>query len=573
MLKALDSKEKGMSTNNQILLAEIVKQELKNYGEKTSLSDFFEFYSSLQVLKDYELSFDEISSGITGKSRDGGADSVYLFVNGELVKEDVDINGKYKKNVDIEFILIQSKFENSFNEDPLLKLSKLCRGLLDLGFDRADFEGRYNDKILSAFELFRSTYVGLITKKPKLKITVYYVSKGDDVHPMVSRQAKDLENDIVEKLPGAIVEVSFIGADHLMRLTQERANDVFRLRISENPLSTTEQVFIALTNLSEYYKFITDEDGKLIKHIFESNVRDYQGKTNVNNEIQDTLKKPGNEEFWWLNNGVTILASAASAPGGKELVIHNPEIVNGLQTSNEIFRFFSQNKEKIDTDKRDVLVRVIVPENEETRDKIIRATNSQTPIPKASLRATDQVHRQIEDYLKPRGLFYDRRKNYYKNEGKKPKDIISVPFMSQCLMSSLMQKPDFARARPSTLLDDDKSYNKLFHKNNELNAYYLLALWGRNIETALKEEKKYTATEINDIKFYVLYAVTSQLVTSIYPGSHTVAALDIKQASKKLINDTIVLVFDLYKELGGNDKIAKGPSLNEALKEKLRTMI
>lgn len=562
-----------MSKNNQILLEEVVKQELENYEEKISLSDFFEFYASLQVLKDYELSFDEINSGISGESHDGGADSIYLFVNGELVKEDEDVKDKYKKNVDIEFVLIQSKFENSFNEDPLLKLSRLCRGLFDLDFNRADFEGRYNDKVLSAFELFRSTYVGLITKKPRLTIKIYYVSKGDDVHPNVDKQAKDLEKDILDKLPGALIEVSFVGADQLMRLTQERANDVFRLRISENPLSTTGQVFIALTNLTDYFKFITDEDGKLIKHIFESNVRDYQGKTNVNNEIQDTLENPGTEEFWWLNNGVTILASEASAPGGKELVIHNPEIVNGLQTSNEIFRFFSQNKKKLDEDKRDVLVRVIVPENEETRDKIIRATNSQTPIPKASLRATDQVHRQIEEYLKPRGLFYDRRKNYYKNEGKKPKDIISVPFMSQCLMSSLMQKPDYARARPSTLLEDDESYNKLFHKNNDLNTYYLLAAWGRSIEITLKDEKKYSATEINDIKFYVLYAVTAQLVGNIYPGSNAIAKLDEKQTTEKLTKDSIILVFDLYKELGGNDKIAKGPSLTEALKEKLRTMI
>jgi hypothetical protein len=247
-----------MSKNNQILLEAVVKQELDNYEEKISLPDFFEFFASLQVLKDYELSFDEISSGISGESHDGGADSIYLFVNGELVKEDEDIKDKYKKNVDIEFVLIQSKFENSFNEDPLLKLSRLCRGLFDLDFDRADFEGRYNDKVLSAFELFRSTYVGLITKKPRLRIKVYYVSKGDNVHPNVSKQAKDLEKDILDKLPGAIVEVSFIGADQLMQLTQERANDVFRLRISENPLSTTGQVFIALTNLSEYYKFITD---------------------------------------------------------------------------------------------------------------------------------------------------------------------------------------------------------------------------------------------------------------------------------------------------------------------------
>lgn len=308
-----------MSKNNQILLDEIIKQEMQSLEETASLSDFFEFYSALQVLKDFELSYDEIYAGIAGESHDGGADSIYLFVNGELIKEDEDISEKYKKNVDIEFVLIQSKYEKSFSEDALLKLSRLCRNLFDLDFERENFEGRYNDKVLSSFELFRKTYIGLITKKPKLQVSIYYLSKGVDVHPNVYKQADDLKEDIIEKLPGANIEIEFLGAENLVKMSQERPNDVFRLKLSEAPISTSEQVFIALTNLSEYFNFISDEEGSLIKHIFESNVRDYQGKTNVNNEIQETLENPGKEEFWWLNNGVTILASEVSAPGGKSL--------------------------------------------------------------------------------------------------------------------------------------------------------------------------------------------------------------------------------------------------------------
>jgi hypothetical protein len=325
-----------MSKNNQILLDAIINQEMEDLEEHIPLSDFFEFYSALQVLKEYELSYDEINAGIAGQSHDGGVDSIYLFVNGELVKEDENLAGRYKKNVDIEFVLIQSKYENSFSEDPLLKLSRLCRSLFDLDFNPEDYTGQYNEKVLTSFELFKNTYVGLITKKPKLKISIYYVSKGVDLHPNVEKQAADLESDIKGKLPAAEAKVYFLGAEKLVKMTQERPNDVFRLKISETPLSTSGQVFIALTNLADYYNFITDEDGKLIRHIFESNVRDYQGKTNVNNEIQDTLQNPGSEEFWWLNNGVTILASEVAAPGGKELVVHNPEIVNGLQTSSEI---------------------------------------------------------------------------------------------------------------------------------------------------------------------------------------------------------------------------------------------
>jgi hypothetical protein len=559
-----------MSKNNQILLDAIIKKEMEDFEEDISLSDFFEFYSALQVLKENELSYDELNSGIAGKSHDGGVDSIYLLINGELVKEDEDLSDKYKKNVDIELVLIQSKYTDSFSEDPLLKLSRLCRSLFDLDFNSEEYIGQYNEHVLSAFELFKRTYVGLITKKPKLKISIYYVSKGIEVHPNVQKQATSLKDDINEKLPTAEVKVNFLGAEKLVKITQERPNNVFRLKISETPLSTSEQVFIALTNLADYFNFITDDEGKLIRHIFESNVRDYQGKTNVNNEIQDTLETPSGEEFWWLNNGVTILASEAAAPGGKELVVHNPEIVNGLQTSSEIHRFYKNNSDKLVDESRDVLIRIIVPENEETRDRIIRATNSQTPIPKSSLRATDQVHRQIEDFLKPRGLFYDRRKNFYKNEGKKPKEIISVPFMSQCLISVLMQKPNFARARPSTLLEDDDSYSKLFHKNNDLQSYYLVSLFGRRIEEMLKKDKAYTTTEIADIKFYILYVVSCLMTKCLYPTSNQVAKLTSDALTTEMYQYALNTTYDLYRELGGSNKIAKGSGLIDVLKDKLR---
>ena len=399
-----------MPNNDQILLGEILKQEAEEFEESLTESEFFEFYSAVQILKEHELSYDEIKSGIAGESLDGGADSIYLLVNGDLIKEDANVKEKYKKNPDIELVIIQSKKESGFGEDALLKLSRLSKNLLDLDFDREEYVGRYNELVLSAFGLFRETYVALITKRPSLRITFHYATMGADVHANVQKQSDDLISDIKEMLPAAEVTVNFVGAHDLVILSQERPNEVFRLPTIGAPLSTSEKVFIALTNIREYYLFISDGNGKLMRHIFEQNVRDYQGKTNVNKEIQATLLDVNKEEFWWLNNGVTILGSDATAPGGKELIVHNPQIVNGLQTSSEIHRFFATNPGRLDSEERSVLIRVIVPEDEETRDRIIRATNSQTPIPKSSLRATDYIHRNIEEYFKPRNLFYDRRK-------------------------------------------------------------------------------------------------------------------------------------------------------------------
>jgi len=559
-----------MTNNERVLLNEILAQESIRFEQTLSDSEVFEFYSAEQLLKEYELSDEEISSGMSGDSLDGGADSVYIFINGDLIKEDSEVQDRYKKNPDIELVIIQSKRESGFGEDALLKFSRLTKNLLDLEFERRDFEGRYNDKVLDVFELFKKTYVSLITKRPRLSVRYYYCSLGSQIHENTQKQADDLLGDAKAILPNADIQVTFIGAGELIALSQERPTEVFRLPTTDSPLSTSEKVFIALTNIKDYYHFISDDSGKLLRSLLESNVRDYQGKNSVNKEIQSTLLSRESQEFWWLNNGITILATDATTPGGRELIITNPQIVNGLQTSKEIHRFFTDNPDRIESEQRGVLVRVIVPEDDETRDSIIRATNSQTPIPKSSLRATHFVHRNIEEYFKSRGLFYDRRKNFYKNEGRKPREIISIPFLSQCLMSIIVQRPDTARARPSTLLENDESYDKLFNENNSLEMYFIAATWGRSIELRLKEQKEYETTEISDIKFYVLYFTSVLKVNSLYPNNRKISELTETSLSAEEIDQYSAICYDIYRELGGTDKIAKGTDLLDNIKAKLR---
>jgi hypothetical protein len=50
-----------------------------------------------------------------------------------------------------------------------------------------------------------------------------------------------------------------------------------------------------------------------------------------------------------------------------------------------------------------------------------------------------------------------------------------------------MQKPDYARARPSSLLDDDASYDRLFSENIPLNVYYLLSYYGKKLKIFLEQ--------------------------------------------------------------------------------------
>lgn len=471
-------------SNSQILIKECVAQEYAEAASFENEAAYFEYFAAAQVLKDYDLSDEEIESGIIGAGNDGGCDAMYIFLNKNLILPDQIETIRISKESSVEVIIIQAKRENSFREDAIMKWKTVSDNLLQLSNSLEDFKTRYNEDVLELFRTFRDLHTKLIRNRVKLKFKFCYVSYAVECHPNVKQQAKELEMIVKRNYPSSMVYVDFIGADELFEKYNSLSETVVNLPLVEIPIGLGKNKdYVTLVSLAEYFKFITDENLGLRKRFFEANVRDYQGKNAVNSCIRDSLEdRDSEEDFWWLNNGITILASEAIMANNRELQLTNPEIVNGLQTSNEIYNYYSQNVALLENEKRNILVRIIVPETEKVRDDIIFATNNQTNIPKSSLRVTDSIHLEIEMYFKSRGLYYDRRKNYYKNQGKKAKDIVGVSFLGQCLITLFLQKPDFARARPSTLLTDDETYAKLYEDNKDLEVFYKCALIGKLIQ-------------------------------------------------------------------------------------------
>lgn len=546
-----------MSKNAQILLENLIEQEFLNNDNYSSISDYFEFFSASQILKNQGLSDDEVDNGIVGKGLDGGCDSIYLFLNNLLITPDVVEHISAPKDSILEMIIIQSKKTTSFGEDAVMKWKTISGNLLDLSKTTTDFTARYNADVLEAFTTFRDTYTRLITSRVKLKFRFYYATLASELHPNVIKQAEELKETIKGLFPNAVVEVTFVDSDALFDMYNAVIENRVNLKFADIPISPNQKNYIALVDLKSYFNFIVNDEGDVRKSFFDSNVRDYQGKNNVNSSISETLHRADDNDFWWLNNGVTVLASEATLVNNRELQIVNPEIVNGLQTSMEIYNYFSENREALESEKRSILLRIIVPDNEESRDQIIFATNNQTNIPKATLRVTDPIHLQIEMYFKSRGLFYDRRKNYYKNQGRKPAEIVGVSFLAQCLITIFLKKPDYARARPSTLLNDEKTYNELYEKNNDLEVFYRVALLGKKIQKNVRSGSDYSSAEKSDILYYVLYAVIADVL-----GKKNITPADIKNLDMDSVTDTLIedirnRVYEIYKQHGGNGRVAK----------------
>lgn len=556
----------AQKTNDQIILEQIIKDRRAESEDELSISEYFEIYSASEILKDHDLTYDDISYGIVGDGGDGGIDSIYTFINGEPLKEDTDINSNQKKN-HIELIVIQSKTSPTFKEDAITKFRESAEDLFNLANKLDDFSSRYNAELIDKAKLFRDSYAKLAKTFPKIEIRYFYATQGNDneIHPNVKEKVPRLQETIIKMFGGAEFSFKFVGASALLQMTRNVPSTTRILEVAESPIGTTAGSYLCLVSLSKYFEFISDS-GVLARSIFESNVRDYQGSVVVNTGIRKTLENKQSENFWYLNNGVTIITPKA-VMAGKQLTIEDPQIVNGLQTSHEIYQHFSQLEDHQE-DERAVLVRVICEKDEEARDRIIRATNSQTSIPPASLRSSDDIHRNIEDFLKANGFYYDRKKNYYKNQGMPVAKIISIPYMAQAMMAIILQKPDSARARPSTLINSDSEYKKIFSLDKSIDIYLKAVQIMKAVETFLKPENCNIDLErktITNIKFYVAMVVTFKLTQDKNDIENKLAMIPSVKISSEMLHESLKLVINEFDVLGASDQVAKGSVLVDKL--------
>lgn len=83
---------------------------------------------------------------------------------------------------------------------------------------------------------------------------------------------------------------------------------------------------------------------------------------------------------------------------------------------------------------------------------------------------------------------------------------MSIGFLGQCLMSLFLGKPNYARARPSSLLSNDDYYKKLYIDNTDLELFYRSASLGKKVERYIKSSSDYSQAVKSDILFYVIYS-------------------------------------------------------------------
>lgn len=449
-----------MAKNDAILLDGILAE--RSSMEALDKGEMFELFAFEQILKSYDLDRAEIDSGWVDGKDDGGIDGFYTFVNGALVLDASNFVWP-RKGVTIDVVIINCKYRDSFQQEPLNTIFPTLVEMLDFSKTPEDFQGIYSEAVIHArqktVQAFRCTASAL----PKLSFRVICASRGDEVAQNIKARGHQLKRIVADYFSDADVSLEFLGASELITLHRKNRS-VLSLPYAEQ-LSGENGAFVMLVRLDAYVNFLNDERGNLRRYLFDSNIRDFLGENGVNQDILSSLEDSGAPDFWWLNNGITILATSAIHLGktqdGNALQLHDVQIVNGLQTTQTIHNHFSAGNKNL-SDNRCVLIKVIVSDDSEIRDKIIRATNNQTSVELASLTATDKIQRDIEDVLEQHSWFYERRRNYYKNIGKPVERFVHPLYLAVSVVALIRKAPQLSGRLKTRFMRNSMSYEAVF---------------------------------------------------------------------------------------------------------------
>ena len=286
------------------LIEAVFNERRAAYAPKLKADDAFELFCADVILTTHDPSIEDISDRIVDGSQDGGIDSVFIYVNGVLVAEDTDL-GNFKFPVEVELVVIQSKNEGNFKEGPV---DKIAASLPELVRNSPAGGAPFKAKLIEAFQLWHKVKNTLAPQFPNYKVSVWYACRGEAVPEAAKLKAKSLKTTIVGIMPTAEVQFTFAGAHEVYQLAGRQKLIAAVLPVAGTPLFGPHSSFVVLTSLTAYSGFIADENKALRSSFFDANVRDYEGSVDVNKDIAGSLggPKPG-IDFWWLNNGVTIL--------------------------------------------------------------------------------------------------------------------------------------------------------------------------------------------------------------------------------------------------------------------------
>jgi len=474
----------------------------KNFGftnlEKDKLFEKFVNYNLINDLVPLGISPEDLSDNETGTYQ--GIDSVFFIVNGRILNskdELIEIVNKFSENI-LKIIFIQSKMSSKFELNEI-------RNFGDTVTDFLNSNPKYS--LTNEAKQLHEIFLEIVKYHPKFKeisINLYFVTTGllednEDRSMLCKQIIKNIEEISISK-PSNKVFLELIDKSNLLNLYNktkysEEVEIEFKDKTSLDVYHPNiKEAYTGWLPWNEYKKILINEKDE-IRNLFYDNVRDFLGidENEVNKEIKGTIEN-NPEMFHLLNNGVTIISDKNQRMQEK-FRISNFQIVNGCQTSNVLFEIY---KEKGDFKNLKIPVRLIITEDEDIKNSIIIATNSQNKIPEEQLSALTSFQKELEKYYEafskkaPFKIYYERRANQYNNTEILKKEIIDLREQLKLFSSIFLEIPHIATSTYSKVYRENKK--KIFLPNHRYEPYFfggVLAYFFRHFLNTSKIDRKY----------------------------------------------------------------------------------
>nr|WP_081593807.1 AIPR family protein [Pseudomonas chengduensis] len=287
----------------------------------------------------------------------------------------------------------------------------------------------------------------------------------------------------------------------------------------------------------------TEEIGRILykykNSILKFNPRCYleMQSNSVNREIYSTIKERKTNEFALFNNGITMLSDETlinEKVGQKDkaqIIIKNPQIINGGQTAFTLSRIFDEIEAKREDitifENKEVLLKIITfgetaAKDEAAKLKLIedisKATNKQSTVSDADRRSNDKIQIELQkNIFENFGFYYERKKGEY-SDGIREKYISRDLVIDRETLLRLAMTcdglPAQARRTSSKRLFQEENFRRFLNDPNRHSEYFYAYNCYLHLFELEKDLSKYRDDRFGTSSFgqgvrYGKFAVTS----------------------------------------------------------------
>lgn len=436
-------------------------------------------YIHLLLLSRFGLTdFKDRESNITDGNNDGGIDA-YI------------IDDDYKV-----IYFIQSKFRTTPGnfEEKEIRFEELLSMDVDRVLDgcESDEHGtKYNGKIQTLIKKIRG--IGDIARYQYRIIILANIK--DISKEKLTRLSGGLPTEVVnyeksyQDILFPVLSGSFFNSPNLfINLNLSNKQSGTKISYSVETGAGTVDITVVFVPTIEIAKTLSKYKNSILKY----NPRCYLefSESKINPEIMASITDRTTNEFALYNNGITMISEDTSINeriGFKDraqLLVKNPQIINGGQTAYALSRILETHK--LDSEdlfnNKEVLLKIITINDSEIEEKnslqliesISNATNQQNLVTYADRHSNDRVQLAIQkEFYQKYGILYERKRGEFAdaiNNGYI--DANNITTRSEILRISRAIYGDLGRKQSGKKYFNNETYYNRFFKKDDVDKYY-----------------------------------------------------------------------------------------------------